>query len=79
MCVISHISLLTVSYCTPLRTHKNIAKILWSFRHIMHEDPRRRFVVGFTIEDTEMRLWYGSRTDVLVTEPFDFTRVSAVL
>ena len=42
----------------------------------MREDPSRRFVVGFTIENTDMRLWFGSRTDALVTDPFDFTRVS---
>ena len=57
---------------------QNIAKILWSFRHIMREDPTRRFVVGYTIENTNMRLWFGSRTDALVTEPFDFTRVSVL-
>ncbi|KAI0701055.1 hypothetical protein BC835DRAFT_295958 [Cytidiella melzeri] len=49
-----------------------IVKILWSFNHIMREDPRRRFVVGYTIENTSMRLWFCSRTDIFVTEPFNF-------
>ena len=44
----------------------------------MREDPTRRFVVGYTIENTNMRLWFGSRTDALVTEPFNFTRVSVL-
>ena len=57
-------------------TSQNIAKILWSFHHIMRDDPSRRFVIGFTIENKSMRLWFGSRTDALVTDPFDFTRVS---
>ncbi|KAI0085147.1 hypothetical protein BDY19DRAFT_1059765 [Irpex rosettiformis] len=52
----------------------NIAKILWSFHHIMREDASRRFVIGYTIENTDMRLWFGSRTDALVSDPFDFTR-----
>ena len=42
----------------------------------MRDDPTRRFVVGYTIENTDMRLWFGSRTDALVTEPFNFIRVS---
>ncbi|KAI0345494.1 hypothetical protein BDW22DRAFT_1417900 [Trametopsis cervina] len=38
----------------------NISKILWSFNHTMREDPCRRFVIGYTIEDTVMRLWFCS-------------------
>lgn len=41
----------------------------------MREDPRRRFTFGMTIEDSEMRLWYVSRTDVTVTQAFDFLTV----
>ncbi|KAI0345493.1 hypothetical protein BDW22DRAFT_1352969 [Trametopsis cervina] len=50
----------------------NITKLLWSFGHLMREDPGRRFVVGYTIEDTDMRLWFGSRSEILVSEEFDF-------
>ena len=67
---------MTLIHSSTSHTSKNIAKILWSFHHIMREDPSRRFVVGFTIENRSMRLWFGSRTDALVTDPFDFTRVS---
>ncbi|KAI0744376.1 hypothetical protein BC629DRAFT_1299031, partial [Irpex lacteus] len=42
---------------------------------IMLEDPRRRFVYGFTIENTMMRIWMGNRTEVLVSEPFNFITV----
>ena len=41
----------------------------------MREDGRRRFVIGYTIENTNMRLWFCSRSDILVTEQFNFTRV----
>ena len=42
----------------------------------MQEDPRRRFVYAFTIENTTMRVWLCDRSEVLVSEPFDFMRVS---
>ena len=45
-------------------------------QHIMREDARRRFVIGYTIEDSSMRLWFCNRSDILVTEPFDFITVS---
>ena len=46
--------------------------------HIMREDARRRFVYGFTIEDVNMRLWYASRSDVFMSEPFNWQQVSGV-
>ncbi|KAI0086022.1 hypothetical protein BDY19DRAFT_996208 [Irpex rosettiformis] len=50
----------------------NVRKILWSFSHIMRDDHRRRFVIGYTIENMTMRLWFCSRKDIIVTRPFDF-------
>lgn len=44
--------------------------------HLMKVDARRRFVYGFTIENTDMRLWYGDRAQILVSEPFNFITVS---
>ena len=43
----------------------------------MYGDARRRFVVAFTIENRAMRLWFGSRFEVFVSEPFDFITVSS--
>lgn len=43
--------------------------------HLMREDARRRFVIGFTIENVEMRLWYCSRSDVFVSKPFNWQDV----
>lgn len=43
----------------------------------MRYDPCRRFTFGFTIENREMRIWYASRADILVSTPFDFMNVSS--
>ncbi|EKM48776.1 uncharacterized protein PHACADRAFT_132196 [Phanerochaete carnosa HHB-10118-sp] len=52
----------------------NASQILWSLTHAMREDARRRFVFGFTIENTRMRLWFASRQVVLASYPEnDFT------
>lgn len=48
---------------------------MWSMNHVMRESLRRRFVFGYTIEDTNMRLWFLSRSDVLVCEHFNFLTV----
>lgn len=37
-------------------------------------NPRRRFAYGVTINDTDMRLWFCSRSGILVSQVFDFTR-----
>lgn len=54
---------------------QDMKKLCRSMYQIMLEDPRRRFVFGFTIENTRMRLWRGNRTEVLVSEPFNFITV----
>ncbi len=45
----------------------------------MVEDARRRFAFGFTIENTSMRLWWCNRGLVVVSTPFNFVRVSAII
>ncbi|KAI0086004.1 hypothetical protein BDY19DRAFT_996190 [Irpex rosettiformis] len=57
----------------------NVRKILWSFSHIMRDDHRRRFVIGYTIENMTMRLWFCSRKDIIVTKPFNFLQDHATL
>jgi hypothetical protein len=42
----------------------------------MREDARRRFTFGITIEDTQTRFWFTSRSVILVSTPFDFMTVS---
>ena len=43
--------------------------------HIMRDDPCRRAVFGMTIEDVNMRLWFGCRSSVIVSEPINFISV----
>ena len=43
--------------------------------HIMQEDARRRFVIAFTIEDTSMRLWLATRSEVVASLPFNWITV----
>lgn len=45
----------------------------------METDPRRRFTLGFTIENTRMRFWFSDRSQILVSEPFNFITVSVPL
>ena len=44
----------------------------------MKEDPRRRFVFGFTIENTQMRIWRLDRAELVVSDPFNFITVRAL-
>ncbi|KAF8441046.1 hypothetical protein L210DRAFT_2127145 [Boletus edulis BED1] len=50
----------------------NEQKIIWRLRQIMREDPFRRFAMGITIEDTDMRFWYSSRAFLAASEPINF-------
>ena len=52
--------------------------MLWSMSHMMREDARRRFVIGFTIEKSNMRFWFCSRSDVFMSEGFNMLTVSDV-
>ena len=37
----------------------------------MRNDPRRRFVFGLTMENTNVRFWFHDRATVVVSEKFD--------
>ncbi|KAI0088535.1 hypothetical protein BDY19DRAFT_906557 [Irpex rosettiformis] len=50
----------------------DIKKICWNMYQVMKEDPRRRFVFGFTVENSQMRVWLMSRAEVIVSQPFNF-------
>ncbi|KAI0691277.1 hypothetical protein BC835DRAFT_1547500 [Cytidiella melzeri] len=50
----------------------DVNKICWNMYQVMQEDARRRFVFAFTIENTQMRVWMANRSDVLVSQPFNF-------
>ncbi|KAJ3559785.1 hypothetical protein NM688_g130 [Phlebia brevispora] len=53
---------------------ENIIKITRCMSQCVRRDPRRRFMYGFTAEDSTMRLWYWDRAQILASEPFDFTK-----
>ncbi|KAI0057357.1 hypothetical protein BV25DRAFT_1920205, partial [Artomyces pyxidatus] len=36
----------------------NDGKIIWSMHHITRTDPCRRFVIGMTVENTSVRIWF---------------------
>lgn len=42
----------------------------------MHFDPSRRFTFAYTIEDTNMRLWFCDRAQIVASEAFNFIKVS---
>ncbi|KAL5496162.1 hypothetical protein ACEPAH_3079 [Sanghuangporus vaninii] len=52
----------------------NVKKIVFHAQQTIAHDPCRRFVIGITIENTDMRLWFFSRGTPVVSEAFDFTR-----
>ncbi|KAG8703733.1 hypothetical protein FRC11_010480 [Ceratobasidium sp. 423] len=49
-------------------------KVLWSMHHIMRNDPRRRYVHGLTCENTQVRLWFHDRSDVVASTKFDINK-----
>ncbi len=57
---------------------QNTYKISLSMANILNKDPRRRFTYGFTIENTDMRLWYCDRSRIIVSESFNFIFVSTI-
>ncbi|KAF8305449.1 hypothetical protein DL93DRAFT_2233066 [Clavulina sp. PMI_390] len=49
----------------------NGIKILWSMHHIMRADPRRRFVLGVTLENLSLRLWYSDKSSLMFSKAFN--------
>ncbi|KAJ3555180.1 hypothetical protein NM688_g2718 [Phlebia brevispora] len=58
---------------------ENIKKVSQSMSNCIERDPRRRFVYAFTVEDATMRLWYCDRSQVVVSDPFNFVLDCRVL
>ncbi|KAJ7164933.1 hypothetical protein C8R46DRAFT_900713 [Mycena filopes] len=51
---------------------QNVRKTFWNAGHMLRNDPARRFVFAFTIEDTSLSLWFMSRSQIMATEKFNF-------
>lgn len=45
----------------------------------MGHDLRRRFIFGFTIKNTDMRIWLCDRSRFLTSEPFNFINILSPL
>lgn len=71
------IRLLASSVSTDMR-RQDIQKAIWSMHHTMREDASRRFTFAFTVENRTMRLWFASRSEIVVSASFDFMNVSYV-
>ncbi|OSX58035.1 hypothetical protein POSPLADRAFT_1061121 [Postia placenta MAD-698-R-SB12] len=63
----------------PADKEDNVAKIIWSMHQCMREDPRRRFTFGLTIENKEIRLWFCTRAQLLVSEGINFLQDHATV
>jgi hypothetical protein len=58
---------------------QNHTQLIWDMRHIMREDPCRRFVFGISIENKQARIWQANRADIFVSDPFDYIDVRLCL
>ncbi|KAJ3552851.1 hypothetical protein NM688_g3934 [Phlebia brevispora] len=56
------------------RLNDNIEQLVWNLNQTMRNDPCRRFTLGFTIENTVMRIWHCDRSEVVVSKSFDFNK-----
>ncbi|KEP47853.1 kinase domain protein [Rhizoctonia solani 123E] len=64
--------ILTMEFSNECTERKNThASLISSMQHIMRTDARRRCVYGLTCENTTARLWYGDRSDFVVSTAFD--------
>ncbi|KAL1760729.1 hypothetical protein FB107DRAFT_269775 [Schizophyllum commune] len=60
-------------------TQDNDRKVIWDQHQIMRTDPRRRFTLGMTFYDTNVRLWHYNREALVVSDAFDFNQDCNVL
>lgn len=68
------VCLALLSKMVYLSSWQNVRKVVSGVSHILHNDPSRRYAFGITIEDTQIRVWYFSRSIVMASEAFDFMR-----
>ncbi|EEC00111.1 hypothetical protein MPER_00003, partial [Moniliophthora perniciosa FA553] len=66
-------------YNNPEARDNNILRVVGNANHIMGSDPTRRFVFGMTVEYTDTRLWFFSRSHVFVTEKVDLQEDAKLL
>ncbi|KAI3608807.1 hypothetical protein WG66_003765 [Moniliophthora roreri] len=59
--------------------NKEARDIVGNANHIMGSDPTRRFIFGMTVEHTNTRIWFFSRSHVFVTEKIDLQENAKLL
>ncbi|KAJ3555680.1 hypothetical protein NM688_g2447 [Phlebia brevispora] len=52
--------------------NSNIAQLIWDMNQTMRNDPSRRFTFGYSIENTDVRLWRCDRSDIVISGVIDF-------
>ncbi|KAJ3554316.1 hypothetical protein NM688_g3173 [Phlebia brevispora] len=57
---------------TATLSDHNVTKITRCMFQCLHRDARRRFVYGFTVDDSRMRLWFCDRSQIVVSDSFLF-------
>ncbi|KAL1747052.1 hypothetical protein HDZ31DRAFT_32840 [Schizophyllum fasciatum] len=51
---------------------QNSRQLNWELLHTLRSEPGRRFVLGMTVENRNVRLWHFNREIVVVSKAFDF-------
>ncbi|KAJ7135388.1 hypothetical protein C8R43DRAFT_1132605 [Mycena crocata] len=57
----------------------NDQELIWSCQDVLRDDPCRRFTYGVTLEDGNLRIWFFSRSDELVSSSFSISEVSTLI
>ncbi|KAJ7135387.1 hypothetical protein C8R43DRAFT_615718 [Mycena crocata] len=57
----------------------NSRELIWNCQDLLRDDPCRRFTYGVTLEDGDLRIWFFSRSNELVSAPFNITEVSHLI
>ncbi|KAL1696102.1 hypothetical protein GGG16DRAFT_44021 [Schizophyllum commune] len=56
------------------KAEKDRMKLCWELIHILRSEPGRRFALGMSVENNDVRLWHFNREIVVVSELFDFQK-----
>ncbi|KAL1723850.1 hypothetical protein EV715DRAFT_285913 [Schizophyllum commune] len=53
---------------------ENSRQLCWELIHTLRSEPGRRFVLGMSVENKDVRLWHFNREIVVVSTAFDFQK-----
>lgn len=57
------------------RSGQVVPALLQRMHDRMCKDPRRRFIIGMTVEDAKLRIWFCNRSELLVSEAVSIMEV----